>query len=92
MHIDVAIAYLVGILLLYFLARIFIIPIRFVVRMIFNGVIGGVLLWLTNLGGRFIGIAVPVNPITALIAGFLGVPGVVLVIILQYLFRHNPLF
>jgi inhibitor of the pro-sigma K processing machinery len=92
MHIDVAIAYLVGILLLYFLTRIFIIPIRFVVRMLFNGVVGGVLLWLTNLGGRFIGIAVPVNPITALIAGFLGVPGVVLVIILQYLFRHNPLF
>lgn len=92
MHIDVAIAYLVGILLLYFLARIFIIPIRFVVRLIFNGVVGGVLLWLTNFGGRFIGIAVPVNPITALIAGFLGVPGVVLVIVLQYLFRHNPLF
>lgn len=92
MHVDVAIAYLIGILLLYFLARIFIIPIRFVVRLVFNGLVGGVLLWLTNLGGRFIGLAVPINPVTALVAGFLGVPGVVLVIVLQYIFRNSPLF
>jgi inhibitor of the pro-sigma K processing machinery len=50
-----------------------------------------VLLWLANLLGRHFGITVPINPITALIAGFLGVPGVVLVLALQYFLMHGTL-
>ncbi len=36
-----------------------------------------------NILGTGIGVSIAINPVTALIAGFLGVPGVILMLILQ---------
>lgn len=82
---GVILAYAAGLILLYFIGWILIIPIKYLVKLIINGVIGGILLLLVNLLGGFIGIHIAINPITAIIAGFLGVPGVILLIILQYI-------
>jgi inhibitor of the pro-sigma K processing machinery len=48
-------------------------------------VIGGLALWLLNIFGGAIGINIGINVVTALVAGILGVPGVILLIILIYL-------
>lgn len=90
MGFDTAVAFLIGLLLLFLLARILLVPLKFIIRLLFNAAIGGALLWIANLAGRFIGVAVPINPITALLAGFLGVPGVVLVVAVQYFILHAP--
>ncbi|MGE5507871.1 MAG: pro-sigmaK processing inhibitor BofA family protein [Chitinophagales bacterium] len=89
MRIDVVAAFLIGLFLVYLLARIFFVPLKFIVRLLFNAAVGGILLWLVNLLGRHFGVTVPINPITALVAGFLGVPGVVLVLALQYFLTHG---
>ncbi|HHV61358.1 MAG TPA: pro-sigmaK processing inhibitor BofA [Firmicutes bacterium] len=81
---TVVVAYLFGLLLLYLLANVLLIPLRFVMRLIYNGVIGGILLWIINIMGRHFDIMVPINPITALVAGFLGIPGIVLLIALRH--------
>jgi len=48
--------------------------------------LGVALLAFVNFLGRFVlGIYLPINPVTALVAGFLGIPGVVLLIALQHL-------
>ncbi|TAH59535.1 MAG: pro-sigmaK processing inhibitor BofA, partial [Gottschalkiaceae bacterium] len=70
---------------LYFLGWLLIIPIKYLLKLIINGITGGILLLLVNLLGGFVGISVAINPVTALIAGFLGVPGVILLIVLQYI-------
>ncbi|MGE5553742.1 MAG: pro-sigmaK processing inhibitor BofA family protein [Betaproteobacteria bacterium] len=91
MGFDVVAAFLVGLLLLLILGRILFVPLKLVVRLLVNAAIGGLLLWVANLLGRYIGVSIPINPITALLAGFLGVPGVILVVAIQYFITHGTL-
>ena len=84
MELTVIIAYLFGLMLLYILARLLLITLRLAIRLLINGAIGGFLLWLVNLLGMFVGVYLPINPITALVAGFLGIPGVILLLVLKY--------
>ncbi len=53
------------------------------INLILYGLIGLVLLYLTNLLGAYLGFSIAINWITALIAGFLGIPGVIFLIIFQ---------
>ena len=85
MDINVLLAFGAGVLLLYLVGRIMVVPLKYVGKLLINAVVGGVLLWVLNIFGSFIGIHIPINPITALTAGLLGVPGVVLLIVLQYI-------
>lgn len=74
-------AFGVGLLLLFLLGRLLIVPVKLLWRLCANGVLGGLTLLALNLLGAFVGIQVAVNPFTALIAGCLGLPGVALVYI-----------
>lgn len=85
LELNIILAYAAGLILLYFVGWILIIPLKYLVKLIINGVIGGILLFLVNLIGGFVNLHITINPITALIAGFLGVPGVVMLVILQYI-------
>jgi inhibitor of the pro-sigma K processing machinery len=84
---PVILAYGIGILMLYLLAKLLFVPLKILWRLVYNALIGGVMLWVLNLVGGYFGLHVPINAITALIAGFLGIPGVILLIILQYLMK-----
>ena len=48
-----------------------------------NGFLGVVLLVLVNYIGQSFGVSITINVFTALIAGFLGIPGVLLLILLN---------
>ncbi|HLT57983.1 MAG: pro-sigmaK processing inhibitor BofA family protein [Limnochordales bacterium] len=86
MELHVVVAYIVGVLLLYLLARVLLLPLRVLLRLIYNALLGAALLALVNLAGTYVaGVYLPINPVTALVAGFLGLPGVVLLIALQHL-------
>ena len=78
-------AFIFGLLLIYIIVKTFFLPIKYLVRFILNGIIGGILLWFFNAFGNMAGIVIPINPITAVVAGFLGIPGVILLIVLQLL-------
>ena len=71
----------VGIVLLIVLFKILSFPLKVLKKLIINGVIGIVLLYITNLIGGTIGVSIAINPITALIAGFFGIPGVIFLIV-----------
>ena len=58
--------------------------IKRIIPLILNIVLGIVVLWIVNPFGAGLGIAIPVNIITALIVGLGGVPGVILLIILCF--------
>ncbi|EIW17312.1 MULTISPECIES: pro-sigmaK processing inhibitor BofA family protein [Pelosinus] len=80
---NVILAYVFGIILLYVVGRMFLMPIKLIFRLIYNGLIGGAMLWALNFVGLHIGFTIAINPITALIAGFLGLPGVMLLILFK---------
>lgn len=79
------IAYIAGLLLTYVFCRIFIRPIKWLLKTTLNGILGGIILLLFKFLGGFIGLSITVNPVTALITGFLGLPGAILVIVLQHI-------
>lgn len=69
---------------IYIIGMLLVVPIRIVIKFIINGIIGAVALFFLNIFGKFIGITIAINPVTALTAGFLGIPGVLLLLFLQY--------
>jgi len=82
---EIIIAYALGLILLYIVGWLLLVPLKTLLKFIFNGIVGGAVLWLLNLVGRFVGVTVAINPITALLVGFLGIPGVILVLLLHYI-------
>ena len=80
---NVIIAYAFGILLIYLIGRMFLMPIKLIFRLVYNALIGGAMLWLLNFIGGHIGFTIAINPVTALVAGFLGLPGVILLILFK---------
>jgi inhibitor of the pro-sigma K processing machinery len=80
---HIVLAYVFGIILLYIIGRMFLLPIRMVFRLVYNGLIGGAMLWALNFVGAHVGFTIAINPLTALVAGFLGIPGVILLVLFK---------
>ena len=66
------------ILVLSFLTK----PSKWIFKIVLNGILGGAMLLIINYVGRSIGFNIPINPINALVAGVLGFPGVILLVLL----------
>ncbi len=79
------IAFIFGLLLLYLLVRVLYLPFKIGLKLLGNAVIGGILLALFNVIGSFWGIVIGINAVTAFITGILGIPGIILLIVLQNL-------
>lgn len=82
---NIIIAYLIGLFLLYLLGWLLVVPRKILLRIIINGIIGGLILFIINLIGKSLGLYIAINPVTALVVGFLGIPGIILLIILQHI-------
>ena len=81
---TVILAYAFALLLIYVLIRLLFTPLRYTLYILYHGVGGGLVLFCINVVGSFIGFHLPLNPVSALCAGYLGFPGVVLLFALQY--------
>ncbi len=77
------VAFLFGVLALYILVRLLYFPARYLLKIMGNIVIGGVLLALFNLLGGVWGLFIGVNVFTAAVVGFLGLPGIIMLLVLQ---------
>lgn len=77
--------FIIAVLAIFVVGKILAWPFKVLINLIFNGILGGILLFLINLVGSTFGLVIPINAITALIAGFLGIPGVLFLVIVNYL-------
>ena len=76
-------AFLLGLVVLYIVGMLLVIPIKILIKLVLNGVLGGIALFLFNLVGGLFGLGIAINPLNAIIVGILGVPGVILLLITQ---------
>ncbi len=53
------------------------------IELIVNILLGIVVIWLINTFGSSLGISIPLNFITALVVGVLGIPGVIILVLLN---------
>lgn len=82
---NVIIAAFFLLVILYIVAQVFIKPVKLLWKLLINSAVGLILLLLVNYVGAFFDFSLPVNVISVLIAGFLGIPGALLLICLQLL-------
>lgn len=73
-----------GILILFF--AIFKTPIKWAFKLLINSAVGFVALFVLNFFGGFVGISLGLNWLNAVIVGLLGVPGIILLLLVKYLF------
>jgi inhibitor of the pro-sigma K processing machinery len=85
--IGVILAYAAGIILMLVLVRLFLKPLKVVMRLILNAVLGALALLIVNWIGKPAGFHIAFNVYTAFIVGTLGVPGFILLVILKLLFN-----
>jgi inhibitor of the pro-sigma K processing machinery len=83
---QTAFAYIIGIILLYLLGRVLTGPMKIAVRLMLNAVLGAISLLLINLVGSLFNYHIALNPVTAFIAGILGIPGIFLLVVLKQIF------
>ena len=76
------ITFVVCIIAIFILGKIFAWPLKGIVKLIGNSIIGGVIIFIINLIGANLNFHVGLNIGTALVVGILGIPGAVLLIIL----------
>ena len=66
------------------LLRIFRTPLRFAARLLVNTLLGFAALWAVHLTAAFTGIGLGINLFNALIVGVLGLPGFILLLLMQW--------
>ena len=80
------VGYVLGLLILFVVARICFRPVAFIMRLILSSILGGVILFLINLAHPLTNIYIGINPVTSLVTGLFGIPGVCLLLLLQIIF------
>ncbi len=81
---EFALYFLIAIVAMVIVVKLFSWPLKMLGKLIINGVFGVLLLLLVNFIGQYVGVKgifIEINAVTALISGFLGVPGVIFLII-----------
>lgn len=68
-------------ILLFLLGKTLLIPLKIVLKMMVNGLLGGVLLVILNAVGCGVGLIIPLNLVNAVTVGVLGVPGVIMLLL-----------
>jgi inhibitor of the pro-sigma K processing machinery len=74
-----------GLFLLMAAARSFTRPLKWIWYGFVYAAIGAVVLFVINLLGQYVNLHIPINPVTALIAGLLGAPGVLYLACVQWI-------
>ena len=67
------------------LLRLIVLPIRWGVKILLNSACGFLCLFLLNTISGFTGVYFPINYVTVVIAGFLGLPGIAALALIQFI-------
>ena len=77
------ISFIVTVAIVIIIAKIVFKGTAWVIGFLINAAVGAVALWILDL----LGVGLPINWITAGVVGLLGVPGVILLLLLKYVFK-----
>ncbi len=80
---NLAIYVVIGALLLWLIIKIFATPIKWAFKLLINALLGFVMLFIFNYLGGFIGLSITVGWLSAIVAGVLGIPGIILLLLIE---------
>ena len=77
------ITYLACICFLFLFGKVFILPIKKILKLVLNSILGGIIIFLINIVGGMWGFHIGLNFYTSILIGFLGLPGAVCLVIIK---------
>ncbi len=77
--------YVVCIIAIIVVGKIFFFPLKKIFKLVVNSLLGAVVIYIINLVGANFGFHIGLNWFTILCSGILGIPGVILIVVLQFL-------
>ena len=77
---DMMVYALIGLALLFIIIKL----LKWPLKILINGILGIILLYISNIVGSYIGFVLPINAISALVAGFLGIQVIIFLILFQF--------
>ena len=80
-NINTIIAFLACIIAIIIFGKIFILPLKKILKLLLNSILGGLLIVIINWIGTAFNIHIGLNVVTAIFVGILGLPGAILLII-----------
>lgn len=72
------------IIFLFIIGKIFIFPLKKILKLVINSILGAGVIYLINVVGSNFGFHIGLNWFTILCSGLLGIPGVILIIVLKF--------
>ena len=78
-------ALLIPALLAILVIKLFLSQVKLIWKILLNSASGFICLWLLNLASGITGIVFEINFVTALLVGFLGIPGILLLVLGQFM-------
>ncbi len=82
MEINESIIFVACIIFLLVIGKMFMFPLIKVLKIIFNSILGAILIYIINLMGSAFGFHIGLNIVTSIIVGILGIPGAILLTII----------
>lgn len=83
MDFNSSITFFICIIFIIIFGKFFILPFKSIIKLVFNSILGAILLYIINVFGVNFGFHIGINIITAICIGILGIPGAGLLVILQ---------
>lgn len=77
------IAYVACLFFLFIFGKLFIVPIKTILKLIINSILGGVLIFIINIIGATFNFHIGLNIITSIFVGILGIPGAIVIVIIK---------
>ncbi len=84
LQIGVLLTYAGAIIMIFVIGKMFLWPIKMILKLAASSLIAGVCIVLINTVFAGAGLFIPLNPLTAITAGTLGIPGLVLLLLLNF--------
>lgn len=69
-------------ILIFLLGKALLIPLKMILRLLINSLVGAVLIIVINYIGMNFGIMIPINAVNSVTVGVLGVPGAIMLLLL----------
>lgn len=80
---NIIFTYLACICFIFLFGKILVKPMKFILKLLLNSILGGIILFLINLIGASFSFHIGLNVVTSIIVGVLGIPGAVLLVIVK---------
>lgn len=68
---------------IFIIGRIFILPLKSIMKLVLNSIFGGILIYVINIVGAVFNFHIGLNIVTSICIGILGIPGAILLVVLK---------